>query len=124
MGGRDSEKEKTKQMLREWGRRPENKLCADCSLKQPGWASTNIGVIVCIHCSGIHRKLGVHISFVKSLTLDTWQPKLARSFIAQGGNKKINSMYEKKMPKSVKPTDPTNMRILEKFIRNKYEHKK
>jgi len=121
---RDAEAEKCKKMLKEWSKRPDNKLCADCGQKQPTWASTNIGVIVCIHCSGIHRKLGVHISFVKSLNLDRWTMKLTKKFIAQGGNKKINAMYEKKMPKAVKPTDPTNMRVLEKFIRDKYEHKK
>ena len=38
----------------------------------PDWASTNIGVIFCIECSGIHRGLGVHVSKVKSLTLDRW----------------------------------------------------
>jgi len=122
--GKDAQKEKTKQMLKAWGKRPFNKICADCSIKQPGWASTNIGVIVCIHCSGIHRNLGVHISFVKSLTLDDWQPKLAKSFIAQGGNQKINSLYEANLPKGIKPTDPTDMRKLQVFIRNKYEHKK
>lgn len=122
--GKDAQKEKTKNMLKAWGKQPFNKTCADCSIKQPGWASTNIGVIVCIHCSGIHRKLGVHISFVKSLTLDSWQPKLAKKFIAQGGNRKINDIYEANLPKGVKPTDPTDMRRLEVFIRNKYEHKK
>jgi len=120
----DAEAEKCKKMLKEWGRRPENRLCADCSLKQPGWASTNIGVIVCIHCSGIHRKLGVHISFVKSLTLDRWNMKLAKSFMSHGGNVQINKLYEANMPRGVKPTDPTNMRALETFIRNKYQHKK
>ena len=38
----------------------------------PDWASTNLGVIFCIECSGIHRGLGVHVSKVKSLTLDRW----------------------------------------------------
>ena len=38
----------------------------------PRWASWNIGVYVCIRCAGIHRNLGVHISKVKSVNLDTW----------------------------------------------------
>lgn len=124
MGRSDAEKNKIKNMLKDWCKRPENRLCADCSLKQPGWASTNLGVVVCIHCSGIHRKMGVHISFVKSITLDDWQPKLAKSFIAQGGNLHINAKYEANLPKGIKPTDPTDMRCLETFIRAKYEHKK
>ena len=38
----------------------------------PQWASTNLGVFLCIRCASIHRKLGTHISKVKSLTLDNW----------------------------------------------------
>jgi len=118
------EAEKCKKMLKEWGKRPENRTCADCPLKQPSWASTNLGVVVCIHCSGIHRNLGVHISFVKSLNLDRWNMKLAKSFMSHGGNVEVNKRYEANLPPGVKPTEPTNMRALETFIRNKYQHKK
>ncbi|CAH8467477.1 unnamed protein product [Dicrocoelium dendriticum] len=46
----------------------DNKYCVDC----PRWASWNIGVFLCIRCAGIHRNLGVHISKVKSVNLDSW----------------------------------------------------
>ena len=45
--------------------KPENKFCADCSSPNPNWASTNIGVFLCIKCSSIHRQLGTHISKIK-----------------------------------------------------------
>lgn len=41
-----------------------NEKCADCGAPEPDWASLNLGVLMCIECSGIHRNLGVHISKV------------------------------------------------------------
>jgi len=37
----------------------ENNMCADCGSQSPSWISLNLGVIVCIECSGIHRRLGI-----------------------------------------------------------------
>jgi hypothetical protein len=44
----------------------------------PRWASMNLGILICLNCSGIHRRLGVHISKVKSVTLDGWKVKWAQ----------------------------------------------
>lgn len=55
-----------------------NNNCADCGCRSPRWASVNLGVTLCIHCSGIHRKLGVHLTQVKSLTLDNMKPHWIR----------------------------------------------
>ncbi len=41
----------------------------------PRWASWNLGIFVCIRCAGIHRNLGVHISKVRSVNLDSWTPQ-------------------------------------------------
>lgn len=51
---------------------PGNSVCADCDAPNPDWASLNLGVLVCIECSGIHRNLGSHISRIRSLDLDEW----------------------------------------------------
>ena len=47
-----------------------NALCADCGAPRPTWCSINLGITLCIECSGIHRSMGVHVSKVRSLTLD------------------------------------------------------
>lgn len=52
---------------------PGNDKCADCKEDSPEWACTNLGIIVCIECSGIHRSLGVHVSKVRSVVLDNWE---------------------------------------------------
>lgn len=55
-----------------------NGQCGDCGQPDPRWASINLGVLLCIECSGIHRSLGVHCSKVRSLTLDSWEPELLK----------------------------------------------
>lgn len=47
----------------------------------PDWASINLGIVMCIECSGVHRSLGVHISKVRSLTLDKWEEKVVQVHI-------------------------------------------
>ncbi|SPT17345.1 unnamed protein product [Triticum aestivum] len=98
-------------------RLPENRECADCKSKGPRWASVNIGIFVCMQCSGIHRSLGVHISKVRSATLDTWLPEQV-AFIQSMGNEKANGYWEAELP-------PNYDRVgIENFIRAKYEDKR
>jgi hypothetical protein len=51
---------------------PGNGQCADCGARNPGWASWNLGIFLCMRCASLHRKMGTHISKVKSLSMDTW----------------------------------------------------
>uniref|UniRef100_A0AAY4A2C8 Arf-GAP with coiled-coil, ANK repeat and PH domain-containing protein n=1 Tax=Denticeps clupeoides TaxID=299321 RepID=A0AAY4A2C8_9TELE len=72
---------------------PGNDTCCDCGQTEPRWASINLGITLCIECSGIHRSLGVHNSKVRSLTLDSWEPELLK-LMCELGNGVINRIYE------------------------------
>ncbi|PON68273.1 Arf GTPase activating protein [Trema orientale] len=98
-------------------RLPENRECADCGNKAPRWASVNLGIFICMQCSGIHRSLGVHISKVRSTTLDTWLPEQV-AFMESTGNEKANSYWEATMPPDF------DRSAIEKLIRAKYEEKR
>lgn len=65
-----SDKYSTAKRIREIATQPGNDRCADCGAPAPKWASWNLGITVCIRCSGVHRSLGTHISKVKSIELD------------------------------------------------------
>ncbi|EPQ61165.1 ArfGap-domain-containing protein [Gloeophyllum trabeum ATCC 11539] len=102
--------------LRELLKRPENKVCADCKRNDPRWASWNIGVFLCIRCSGIHRSMGTHISRVKSVDLDIWTPEQMAS-VQKWGNRRANAYWEAHLKAGHVPPDHK----IESFIRSKYE---
>uniref|UniRef100_A0A0D9VDD8 Arf-GAP domain-containing protein n=1 Tax=Leersia perrieri TaxID=77586 RepID=A0A0D9VDD8_9ORYZ len=119
-GGRDDAAKMAK--LKELLHRSENRICADCSAPDPKWASANIGVFICLKCSGVHRSLGTHISKVLSVTLDQWGDNEIDNMIEVGGNSHANAIYEAFLPQSYsKPHPDSTQEEREKFIRSKYE---
>uniref|UniRef100_A0A4W5NJN7 Arf-GAP with coiled-coil, ANK repeat and PH domain-containing protein n=1 Tax=Hucho hucho TaxID=62062 RepID=A0A4W5NJN7_9TELE len=98
-----------------------NACCCDCGQPDPRWASINLGITLCIQCSGIHRSLGVHFSKVRSLTLDSWEPELLK-LMCELGNEVMNQIYEARREelgaRKPRPADPRQE--IEAYIRAKY----
>uniref|UniRef100_A0A3Q3IIC7 Arf-GAP with coiled-coil, ANK repeat and PH domain-containing protein n=1 Tax=Monopterus albus TaxID=43700 RepID=A0A3Q3IIC7_MONAL len=104
---------------------PGNERCCDCGQADPRWASINLGVLLCIECSGIHRSLGVHCSKVRSLTLDSWEPELLK-LMCELGNSVINHIYEGSYQQQglKKPLPSSSRQEKEAWIKAKYVEKK
>ncbi|PAV57061.1 hypothetical protein WR25_26126 [Diploscapter pachys] len=102
---------------------PGNQHCADCGMENPNWASLNLGTLICIECSGIHRNLGSHISRVRSLELDDW-PVEFLAVMRELGNETANKLWEHNAPKDKKPSPNSSRDAKEAWIRAKYEAKR
>ena len=72
---------------------PGNSTCCDCGMEKPKWASLNNGVFLCLKCAGIHRSLGVDISTIRSLQIDSWTDKQIL-YLTNGGNNKLKQIWE------------------------------
>jgi Putative GTPase activating protein for Arf/PH domain len=99
-----------------------NLICADCSMPKPDWASLNLGALLCIECSAVHRSLGVHLSKVRSLKLDSLSESEGL-LLLELGNEKVNSIWEQGVSSQkgwTKPTDISDRKTREEWIRSKY----
>ena len=114
---------KQQQIINKLLKKEENKLCADCKRVSPQWASINLGVFICIECSGCHRELGTHISKIKSINLDTWPKDILDNF-KKIDNQMANKYWEYNLHNFDFGSLKKNRNKLMNFIRDKYEHKK
>ncbi|XP_073488359.1 arf-GAP with SH3 domain, ANK repeat and PH domain-containing protein 1 isoform X2 [Aquarana catesbeiana] len=122
--GESSLEDLTKAIIEDVQKTPGNYVCCDCGSQDPTWLSTNLGILTCIECSGIHREMGVHISRIQSLELDklgTSELLLAKNV----GNNSFNEIMEGNLPTpSPKPTPSSDMTARKEYITAKYvEHK-
>ncbi|KAI3652769.1 hypothetical protein MP228_002194 [Amoeboaphelidium protococcarum] len=127
----DLEKDQIPEVNREMAEQiksiPGNSCCADCGNDQAEWSSINLGILLCIECSGIHRSLGVQVSKVRSLLLDKWEQE-SYDMMIMLGNQKVNEIYEALYSpdtSSVKKATVKSDRLeKEKWIAAKYVNKK
>ncbi|GAA5912622.1 hypothetical protein JCM8208_004794 [Rhodotorula glutinis] len=95
----------------------DNSRCADCRAGGATWASWNLGVTLCIRCSGVHRSMGTHVSKVRSVELDDWSDEQLER-MEQVGNAQSNEFFEARLPAGTVETLTESM--VASFIREKY----
>uniref|UniRef100_A0A914Z0T2 Uncharacterized protein n=1 Tax=Panagrolaimus superbus TaxID=310955 RepID=A0A914Z0T2_9BILA len=100
---------------------PGNKFCAECKTKDPEWISINLGIFVCVECSGAHRNVGAHISRIRSLKMD-FINNYQWDILLNLGNDKVNSIFVTKCVPTLLNEDSSNDER-ETFIKSNFEWK-
>lgn len=73
---------------------PGNIFCVDCGATNPQWATLTYGALLCLNCSGKQRRLGVQLSVVRSITMDSWSHKDVLAML-EGGNKQLSDFFDR-----------------------------
>ena len=123
------------QRLKKLMRMAHNQNCVDCSTPRPRWATLIVppksdeksqplplGCFCCLECSGAHRRLGTHVTFVRSIDLDTWKEREVQA-LEFAGNQVVNTIFEARMDGYRKVDSETDQDERLSFIRDKYEQK-
>jgi hypothetical protein len=103
-----------------------NNYCADCGAEEPEWVSINIGAIICIDCSGIHRSLmeGTQYSKVRSLVMDILKPEVI-TYIKALNNRVVNQILEEVIPPNMtKITQNSDLTQKRDWIVLKYKERR
>nr|GAT50156.1 ARF GAP-like zinc finger-containing protein [Mycena chlorophos] len=117
--------DRNQKILLELAALPGNDICADCKVRNPRWASYSLGIFICVNCASIHRKIGTHVSKVKSLTLDAWTKEQVDRMREMGNNNSnlIHNPNETRHPPPPNLLDGERDSEMEQFVRSKYEYK-